>query len=480
MDKDGTEFKFTASINCIRVNSKYIAAGSDDTEIKYVLLDKSSEEVHLKGHKGPVLQLDLSVTDRIASMSGDGTLKIWDLINEKEIHSISGFDKCNSFEVAKILGCPSFEPISGDFLAYPKGKEIIVIETGKWEIKYTLKDDKITGNYSLCRYSPCGKFLAAATIIGEISLWNVKENRLIDGDTSAVTRNPIVSICWNPNSTGELVYCDNAGQLGIISDCCESSKKITNNLMLEDEASEDMNFEDTDQENKDDDENENCVSLERLKNDTLRANGLLDDDEIKSIDGKTDRGESRMSEYRSSAKVYPIQPAFQSGSTPHHLEHRYMLWNQIGIVRSHKTDSENAIEVEFHDASTHHGIHMNNYLNHTMASLSSTVLALSGETPSKLVCIALGASGSKEWSSELPNCEEVLAVGASDKLVAVATDSRFLRVFSVMGTQREVISIPGAVVSVTGFDDKLMVVYHSGPATEDQNMSALLLQAFGE
>lgn len=483
MDKDGTEFKFTASINCIRVNKKYIAAGSDDTEIKYVLLDKSDEEVHLKGHTGPVLQLDLSVNDKIASVSGDGTLKIWDLLNKKEIHSISGFEKCNSFEVAKILGCPSFEPVFGDFLAYPKGKEIIVIDAEKWETKYTLKDNHITGNYSLCRYSPCGRYLAAVSINGEISLWEVKEERLIKGDTFGPTKSSITSFCWNPNGTGEIVFCDNSGELGIIIDCCESTVKISNNMIVDDEASEDMNFEDSDIYNKDDgddDDNENCVSLEKLKNETLRANGLLDDDESKSIDGKTDRGESRMSDYRSMTKVDHSQKAFQSSATPHHLEHRYMLWNHIGIVRSHKTDSENAIEVEFHDASTHHGIHMNNYLNHTMASLSSTVLALSGETPSKLVCIALGASGSKEWSSELPNCEEVLAVGASDKLVAIATDSKNLRIFSVMGTLREVISIPGPVISVTGFDDKLMVVYHSAPANDEQQISALLLQAFGE
>lgn len=461
---------------------QYIAAGSDDTEIKYVLSDKSEEEVHLKGHSGPVLQLDLSVNDKIASVSGDGTLKIWDLLSKKEIHSISGFEKSNSFEVAKTLGCPSFEPVSGDFLAYPKGKEIIVIDTEKWQTKYTLKDNNVSSNYSLCRYSPCGEYLAATTVNGEISLWEVNTEKLIKGDTFGPTKSSITSICWNPNGAGELVFCDNTGELGVIIDCFESTTKISNNMIVDDEASEDMNFEDCDIYNKDndddDDDNENCVSLERLKNDTLRANGLLDDEEIKSDRGES-RGESRLSDYQTLPRIDQSQKAFQSSATPQHLEHRYMLWNQIGMVRSHKTDSENAIEVEFHDASTHHGIHINNYLNHTMASLSSTVLAFSGKTPSKLVCIALGASGSKEWSSELPNCEEVLAIGASDKLVAIATDSKNLRIFSVMGTLREVISIPGPVVSVTGFDDKLMVVYHSAPASDEQHISALLLQAFG-
>lgn len=114
-----------------------------------------------------------------------------------------------------------------------------------------------------------------------------------------------------------------------------------------------------------------------------------------------------------------------------------MVWNNIGIVRSHTSENENSIEVEFHDSLTHHGIHMNNYLNHTMACLSSTVLALACETPSKLVCITLGASG-REWTTEMSQDEEILAIGAGEKLVAVATDNRSLRLFTAYGTQREV------------------------------------------
>lgn len=81
---------------------------------------------------------------------------------------------------------------------------------------------------------------------------------------------------------------------------------------------------------------------------------------------------------------------------------------------------------------------MNNYMNHTMASLSSTVIALSSYNSSKLVCITLGAAGSREWSIELPDCEGIMAITATTKFVAVATDNRFVRIFSVMGTQREV------------------------------------------
>ena len=46
-----------------------------------------------------------------------------------------------------------------------------------------------------------------------------------------------------------------------------------------------------------------------------------------------------------------LQGPFQPGSTPIHLESRFMVWNSVGIVKSFNSDDENSIDVEFHDAS---------------------------------------------------------------------------------------------------------------------------------
>lgn len=220
----------------------------------------------------------------------------------------------------------------------------------------------------------------------------------------------------------------------------------------------------------------------------MKRGGIADDDDLDDLlELQTNRSEANIMVSRGDhhggaavAKVVPLQAAFQPASTPKHLEHRYLVWNGVGLVRAHTSNSENSIEVDFHDASVHHGIHMSNYLNHTMASLSTTVLALAGETPSKLVCIALGA-GSREWSVAMPDCEEIQALVATDKLVAVATDSGFIRFYSVMGNQREVISLPGPVLAMAGYGDKVIVVYHSAPASlsSDQHLSAMVVQAIG-
>lgn len=237
-----------------------------------------------------------------------------------------------------------------------------------------------------------------------------------------------------------------------------------------------------------DEDNENCVSLERLKNETMKGTNVDEIDDVldamstksgfpENDDAKSDGRSTAMGNY---VKTFQPQPPFQPGSTSKSLEHRYMIWNDVGIVRAHATQTEDSIEVEFHDASVHHGLHMVNQLHHTMASLSPTVLALCNETPSKLVCIVLGGSGgSREWSMSMPNCEEILCVAASSKLVAVATDARLLRIFSVIGTQREVLSIPGPVVSLAAHKDRIAIAYHRSPASDDQHISMLLIQTIG-
>lgn len=56
---------------------------------------------------------------------------------------------------------------------------------------------------------------------------------------------------------------------------------------------------------------------------------------------------------------------------------------------------------------------------------------------SKLVCISLVGS-SKEWSVSMADTEEVLCVAAGAHVVACATTARLLRLYTPMGTQRQV------------------------------------------
>ena len=56
----------------------------------------------------------------------------------------------------------------------------------------------------------------------------------------------------------------------------------------------------------------------------------------------------------------------------------------------------------------------------------------------------------------------IQAITLGEGWLAVCTDKRIVRIFTLGGTQREIFTIPGPVVCMSGHGSHLMVVYHSG------------------
>ncbi|CAH0727458.1 unnamed protein product, partial [Brenthis ino] len=463
-DKDGIISRFTAPVTQIMSKPKIEALGctSENMEAKICSLEGGAPLFVMSEHKGPVLSIAICPHMKYASTaSGDGIMRIWDIDTQKVVKEISCVPKINTFYSAKVLCRMDFDPTDGKYLAHPNNREIIILDCENWAQRMTFTHSSIKCAISQCLFSPCGQYLAGSTVAGQIAIWEVDTGACL-GIIEHPTSHNVSAMAWNPKGNGILAYCDVAGQLGMLVNCYgkESSKSAEGD-------SEDVEMVDRDEDNDEildnlienyESDDENAISLAKIKNDTL---GLIHKEDS--------RPESRVAPVSMNV---PPQPPFQPSSTPVHLEHRYMCWNDIGIVRCHTAaNGESTIDVEFHDSNLHHAIHLNNYLNHTMASLSSTVLALACETPSKLVCISLVGS-SKEWSISMTDTEEILCIVATSGLVACATNARLLRLFTPMGTQRQVISLAGPVVALTGFNTTVMAVYHrSEPGPTDQHLA---------
>jgi len=52
------------------------------------------------------------------------------------------------------------------------------------------------------------------------------------------------------------------------------------------------------------------------------------------------------------------------------------VWNDVGVVVQYSSEDEQSVSVEFHDAATHHAMHINNTLSHSMADLSASAVLL--------------------------------------------------------------------------------------------------------
>ena len=88
------------------------------------------------------------------------------------------------------------------------------------------------------------------------------------------------------------------------------------------------------------------------------------------------------------------------------------MWNSVGIIKQYNTEEENSIDIEFHDTSIHHAMHISNTCNYTMADMNTEAVILAchsqEDTPSKLLCMHFGSwDSAKEWTVLMPDNEEI-------------------------------------------------------------------------
>lgn len=457
LEKDGVISNFTAPVTQVIVSKDgdKIISGSCDMTIQ--ILDVSTKNFEsLSGHTAPVLGIAVDPEMQyLASSSCDGTIRIWSMDTLKCVKIWSCVTVCNSFHLAKCLGRTSWYPKSGKCIAIPDGMSVDLHEKHSWNKLKSFSADQTEKMFSIALFSPCGQYLCGSTVCGEICIWDVNSGACISY-TQHHRGYAICAMAWNPSQNGTLAFCDVTGQLGSVDGCVTSLEK-----KLPSAAVVPLKID------SDDEDGENVFSVEKIKSSVsqpIEDVFGLDLDEVLTNKNDDDDNESKISFHEPSRK---LQSPFQPSSSPVHLQHRYMVWNSVGIVRCFNTETESSIDVEFHDASFHHTMHLDNYLKHSLASLSEKALVLACElnedTPSKIVCILLNSwDGTKEWSVNLPEGEEVLAITCSNNWIAAASDVRNLRIFTIFGTQREIVSLPGPVVCLAAHDNMLFVAYYHG------------------
>ena len=55
------------------------------------------------------------------------------------------------------------------------------------------------------------------------------------------------------------------------------------------------------------------------------------------------------------------------------------MWNSVGIIKQYNTEDENSIDIEFHDTSIHHAMHITNTANYTIGDVSTEAVVLGNE-----------------------------------------------------------------------------------------------------
>ncbi|XP_008570911.1 PREDICTED: WD repeat and HMG-box DNA-binding protein 1 isoform X2 [Galeopterus variegatus] len=449
----------------------------------------SSQQKTFRGHDAPVLSLSFDPKDIfLASASCDGSVRVWQISDQTCAISWPLLQKCNDMINAKSICRLAWQPKNGKTL-------------------------------NIVTWSPCGRYLAAGSINGLIIVWHVETKDCME----RVKHEKGYAICglaWHP-TCDQISYTDAEGNLGLLENVCDPSGK-TSSHKVSSRVEKDYNdlFDGNDMSNAGDFLNDNAVGIpsfskgilndEEDDDDLMLASGrprqrshILEDDENSVDVALLKTGSSLLKEEEeddqagnihslplvtSQRPFYdgpmptPRQKPFQSGSTPLHLTHRFMVWNSIGIIRCYNDEQDNAIDVEFHDTSTHHATHLSNTLNYTVADLSHEAILLACESTdelaSKLHCLHFSSwDSSKEWIVDMPQNEDIEAVCLGQGWAAAATSAFLLRLFTIGGVQKEVFSLPGPVVSMAGHGEQLFIVYHRGTGFDgDQCLGVQLLE----
>lgn len=240
----------------------------------------------------------------------------------------------------------------------------------------------------------------------------------------------------------------------------------------------------------DDDDDDELIDLGALKQKyESKINGSFNDDDKNkptTDENKLDNEEHKII----NIKVKPImQGAFRPGSTPVNLEHRFMVWNSVGIVTCNRVDIESIIDVEFHNSDIYRPIHLPNTYSYTMADLNTDSLLLAApaieneaneedSTSSMLFCMNFNSwDSNKEWRYQLPSGESIEAIALASSFALAATDQRKIRLFTTSGIQLHLFSIPGPIICLTAQDNLLQIIYHNGSGLPgEQSISMNLLK----
>ncbi|NXN06559.1 WDHD1 protein, partial [Indicator maculatus] len=514
---DGILTRFTTNANHVIFNGDgtKIAAGSSDFMIKVVEVSDSSKQKTFRGHDAPVLSLSFDPQDvYLASSSCDGSVRVWKIADQTCTTNWPLLQKCNDVINAKSICRLGWQPGSGKLLAIPVDRVVKLYRRETWDSRFDLSDAFITQPLNVVAWSPSGQYLAAGSVNGSIVVWNVETQECIE----RMKHEKNYSVCglaWHPKYK-QIAYTDTEGNLGLLEHIGDGKKphdKVVASTVTKDYNDlfdgEDDDYSNgdiepqsspkpgADEDDDDDimptsghlrqtvvDDDDNSLDIGMIKaNSSLLENKDDNDDQTGGFPALPPA--STQQPFYDGPMPTPKQKPFQSGSTPAHLMHRFMVWNSVGIIRCYNDEQDNAIDVEFHDTSIHHATHLPNSLNHTMADLSAEAILLACESTeelaSKLHCIHFGSwDANKEWTVDMPKDEDIEAICLGQGWAACATSALLVRVFTVGGVQKEIFSLPGPVVSMAGHGEQLMVIYHRGTGFDGDQCLGVQLMELGK
>eukprot|EP00960_Hanusia_phi_P077656 768724-Hanusia_phi.AAC.7 len=433
-------------------DSSYLAIASDDSEIKIVNVNNVEDCKTLQGHEGGVKSVCFDPKNEfLLSAGSDRSVRVWDVVNGTEKHKIAQVlekDAATSIKdgVPANLCRVAWSP-DGTIFAVAGSRDIKIFERDGWKESESCVGGHLQ-NVTDLAFSSNGLYLLSVDTSGVIVIWDVSSRE-------SIKRFPILTARWDPFSNS-IALISVEGTYGL-ADSVVPTDKIGPN--------------------------------DRVDSDQVDADsvGELDEDELEIDPANPSVYKQSNMQAVSFSRPNPQAP-FQPQSTPVELKRRFLTYTTVGHITSRNESTYNAIEIEFADINTHRPIRFNDFTGFTMAAMDASGAVFASpqvkERNGELNLSTLSYrpfdswASQSDWTTTMPENEEIMAVATSESWIAAATSKRILRIFSTSCVQLMTVMYPGPALCMHGCNDFLCFIHHtpSSPSLSgDQELQFLLM-----
>lgn len=496
-ETNATRFELPVRAIDFAPDGRTIAAGGDDQGVRIVEVEVENAGSADSRKVACKLVRTLRTTGRsvksirwdpegvfVAAVSSDGSLQVWNAKSGEAALSRKGF--ASKFD-ASSPPCAhvSWHP-EGIHLAVPgTSGDVVFLERLSWEEEFVLPssaDGETLGHQApvtCVEMSPNGMYAATAGLDRRVVVWSLKDQKPVSVRMADAV---VCNVRWHPHRNAVSLL-DEEGNFSHWKSPVDANLASPYLVVEEDDdkaAAKEGNRSESHLESEDGARGDGGTGRKAKRAKIMESDSEdsgSEDEGFRTNKGGPGQGAMAATatgrQGPAAADLANVlrrskQRTFQPGATPLGVRapRRFLAYNMQGSISTLRGQDYNSVEVVFHDVSTRSSRipTLTDYFGFELGALgpNGTILASMEKGEGKQSVLMYRpfeswAAGS-DWTATFPAGEEVRAVAVGSTFVAAATQS-FLRLYSLAGSPRSLLSLPGPVVAMAAFESTLACVY---------------------
>lgn len=475
--------RFTLPVRALALspNEEYIAASSDELEIKIVNRHDIERIYVLRNQQKPIKHLSYDPTGAWLAASGtDGKIYMYNTKEEEPKYTKTIDGIIQRLETIDDATSKCFwHPAGQVFACATASREVVVVSAHDEKIQ-----KRFTGKHNSpitsIAWSPNGRLLASSAFEGTLVVWDTITQEVVQEHTyerllNIEWHNKGENLfCWT-NSWGEVYitpnFLKNEAVVDLLKAPLEQPNRISQTGPVQPVESRvnglkpivngrpratspdslDDYLADADDDQWIDDDDGAGYKNQNGK----RANGHLD-----NLNGHANK-KSRQEVWQPQ-----IHEAFQPGATPWRGDRKYLCLNLTGFAWTIDQDTHNTVTVEFYDRETHRDFHFTDPFQYDKACLNEHGALFSAPpNPSQNQPAVIFYRPHETWTNRadfrisLPDGEDVSCIALSSRYIVACTSKNYVRVYTLFGTPFRIWRLKSSpAVTCAAYNDYLITV----------------------